>query len=191
MDKVFEKLWNEFSFELGNYIKSKINNTHDAEDILQEVYIKIFRNIDKLENEAAVKSWLYKITRNTIIDFYKKKKDVSIAPENLLNIEDPVIVEDNLNEEVSNHLKHMLFDLPEKYQEVYELYEHKNMKHKEIGEVLDISVSASKVRLKRAKDHFKKNLIECCDFEVDKYGNIIDYTKRGTSDNCIQGSNKC
>ena len=191
MDKQFESLWDEFSLELGHYIKSKVGNTHDAEDILQEVFIKIFRNIDKLEKKEAIKSWLYKITKNTIIDYYKKKKEVVLAPEKMLNIEDEDFTEDNMNEELSNCLKKMIFDLPDKYRQVYDLYENQNMKHKEIGEKLDISLSASKVRLKRAKEHFKKNLIECCDFQVDRYGNIIDYKRKHPKDNCDGGCKKC
>lgn len=184
MDKQFELLWDEFSLELEHYINSKVSNTHDAEDILQEVFIKIFKNIDKLEKQDSVKSWLYKITKNTIIDYYKKKKEIVLAPEKMLNIEDEDLTEDNMNEEISNCLKKMLFDLPDKYRQVYDLYENQNMKHKEIGEKLDISLSTSKIRLKRAKEYFKKNLIECCDFQVDRYGNVIDYKKRKSKKSC-------
>lgn len=73
IDKQFEALWDEFGFELGNFIKSKVSQVQDAEDILQEVFIKIFKNIDQLEKQSALKSWIYKITRNTIIDYYKRK----------------------------------------------------------------------------------------------------------------------
>jgi len=178
IDKQFEALWDEFGFELGNFIKSKVSQVQDAEDILQEVFIKIFKNIDQLEKQSALKSWIYKITRNTIIDYYKKKRDLPVAPETMHFIEDEVEEEDNMNEQIAGCLKKMIFEVPEKYQRVYDLYENKNMKHKDIGEELNISLSTSKVRLMRAKELFKKNLIECCDFELDSYGNIIDYKKK-------------
>lgn len=178
IDKQFEALWDEFSFELGNFIKSKVSQVHDAEDILQEVFIKIFKNIDQLEKQSALKSWMYKITRNTIIDYYKKKRDLPVAPETMHFIEDEVEEEDNMNDQITGCLKKMIFEVPEKYQQVYDLHENKKMKHKEIGEELNISLSTSKVRLMRAKELFKKNLIECCDFELDSYGNIIDYKKK-------------
>ncbi len=72
----------------------------------------------------------------------------------------------------------MIFNMPKKHTEVFELHEKKSMKHKEIVKELDISLSNSKVKLKRAKELFKKNLLECCHFEVDTYGNIIDYTQK-------------
>lgn len=181
----FETTWHTFNDKLLAYIKTRIDNTYDAEDILQDVFLKVYSNIDQLNDQAAIKSWLYKITNHTIIDFYKKKKDVSIAPERLLEIavEDDLV--DNMNEDISACIRHMMFQLPEKYQSVYDLYERKELKHKEIAETLDISVSNSKVRLKRAKDLFKQKLVKCCDFEVDKYGNIIDYMTKGQDNsNC-------
>jgi RNA polymerase sigma-70 factor (ECF subfamily) len=180
----FDELWNEFNEKLFNYIKSKVTNTQDAEDILQDVFIKIFNSIEQLENQAAVKSWIYRITQNTIIDFYKKKKDVSVAPETLYVIEDEIDDVDNMNDDISKCIGKMIFMLPDIYQTVYDMYEKKAMKHQEIADALDISISASKVRLKRAKDMFKKKLLECCDFEVDKYGNIIDYHTKEKCDYC-------
>lgn len=184
MDKYFEKLWLEFSNELGNYIKSKVGNAHDAEDILQEVYVKIFRNLDTLEKKNAVKSWIFTITRNTIIDYYKKKKDIPVLPDVFADIENKDADEDNMNREISECLKQMIFDVPEKYHEVYDMHLNKKMKHKEIAEELDISLANSKVRLKRAKQLLKDKLVECCDFELDAYGNIIEYHPKGKCDGC-------
>lgn len=184
----FDALWDEFNEKLLNYIKSHVANIHDAEDILQNVFIKIFKNVDKLEDKSAIKTWIYRITKNTIIDYYKKKKDVSVSPETLHFLEDEVIDVDNMNDDISKCMSSMIFELPDKYQEVYELYEKKDMKHKEIAEELDISVSASKVRLKRAKEMFKVKLLNCCDFEVDKYGNVIDFVKKN---GCVDCNDKC
>ena len=64
------------------------------------------------------------------------------------------------------------------------MYEKEGMKHKEIAQELGISESTSKVRLNRAKDLFKKKLLDCCDFELDSYGNIIDYTGKSKCDKC-------
>ncbi len=94
----------------------------------------------------------------------------------------------NMNDEIANCMSKMIFELPHKYQKVYSMYEKQDMKHKHIAKELDISVSASKVRLMRAKELFKKKLLDCCDFEVDSYGNIIDYTNKKKCTDC---ENKC
>lgn len=180
----FDSLWDEFNDKLLNYIKSKVSNQHDAEDILQNVFIKIYKNVENVENSEALKSWIYRITKNTVIDFYKKKKDVSVEPETLHFIEDETEEADNMNEEVAGCLSGILFELPGKYQEVFDMYEKQSMKHKEIAEALDITVSASKVRLKRAKEMFKDKLLKCCDFEVDAYGNVLDYKPKSDCADC-------
>ncbi len=171
----FDEVWNEFHNKLLNYIRSRVSDHYDAEDILQNVFLKVFNNLENLDKEEAIKSWIYKITKNTIIDFYKKKKLVSVDPESLYSIKDDVDDINNMNDDISNCIKEMIFSLPDKYQTVYDMYENQEMKHKEIAEKLDISISNSKVRLKRSKELFKRKLVDCCDFEVDKYGNIIDY----------------
>ena len=86
-------IWKKFNYELLNYIKSKVSDRYEAEDILQDVFIKIYKNIDQLDDEAKLKSWLYKITNNTIIDWYRKRKATDISID-LFDI--PIRVEEDL-----------------------------------------------------------------------------------------------
>jgi len=71
-NKNIEELWKKFNTSLLNFIKSKINSNQDAEDILQDVFIKVSNNIHKLKDIKKVKSWVFTITRNIIYDYYKK-----------------------------------------------------------------------------------------------------------------------
>ncbi len=189
MDDKFKHIWNEFSSELYKYINSKVKSKYDTEDILQDVFVKIYKNIDKVDELSKVKSWIYKITKNTIIDYYRKKKDISVDINKLKESLDADNGSDNMNEEISKCLEKMIFELPDKYQEAIELYDMKGMKHKDISEKLDVTVSCSKMRIQRAKAKLKKILLECCDFEIDTYGNIIDYKQKKTE--CKRCDNKC
>ncbi|WP_432667448.1 RNA polymerase sigma factor SigZ [Wukongibacter baidiensis] len=187
-DKV-KHIWNEFSTELYKYINSKVKSEYDAEDILQDVFVKIYKNVDKVDELSELKSWIYKITKNTIIDYYRKKKDVSVGIEKIEEGLDEDNDSDNMNEEISKCLEKMIFELPKKYQEVIELHDMKGMKHREISEKFDVTVSCSKMRAQRAKAKLKDILLECCDFEVDVYGNVIDYKQKKAE--CIRCDNKC
>lgn len=182
----WEELWNEFHLQLFNYINRAALNQHDAQDILQEVFLKIFNSIEQLENPQAIKSWIYKITRNTLIDFYKKKKELSVSPETFAVLKAEQHDVDNMNDDIARCIKNMLTELPDKYQRVYYLHENKSMKHADIAKMLGISVSASKVRLKRSKDMFRDKLLQCCDFYVDKYGNVLDYYPKSKCDYCSE-----
>ncbi len=178
-DKVIY-ICNEFSSELYKYINSKVKNKYDTEDILQDIFLKIYINIDKLDDQSKLEAWLYKITKNTIIDYYRKKKDISVDVEKFEKGFEEDNYSDNMNEEISKCLKKMIFELPKNYQEIIELYDMIGMKHKEISEKLGVTISCSKMRVQRAKTKLKEILLECCDFEIDSFGNILDYKLKKT-----------
>lgn len=189
MDDKVKQIWNEFSSELYKYINSNVKNKYDTEDILQDIFVKIYNNIDEVDDQSKLKSWIYRITKNTIIDYYRKKKDISVDIEKFEKGLEEDNNSDNMNEEISKCLEKMIFELPKKYQEVIELYDMKGMKHKEISEELDITISCSKMRVQRAKAKLKEILLECCDFKVDAFGNIIDYKQKNTE--CKRCGSKC
>ncbi|PKM58254.1 MAG: RNA polymerase sigma factor SigZ [Firmicutes bacterium HGW-Firmicutes-3] len=181
-------IWNKFRYELLSFIKAKVNDQHEAEDILQEVFIRIYKNIEQLEDESKLKSWLYKITNNAIIDYYRKRKKTEVQIElleNVLRYEEEIVT---MNDEISTCLKLFLSDLPEKYKVPLEMYEFKEMKHKEISKELDISLSGSKTRIQRAREKLKEALIGCCKIEFDVYGNIVEYEQ---NENYQCSNDKC
>jgi RNA polymerase sigma-70 factor (ECF subfamily) len=184
MKEDLNSIWHKFRTELQNYIKSKVSDEYAAEDILQEVFIKIYKNIEQIDNLYSLKAWLYRITNNTIIDFYRRDKQ--FLP--LADVGDKLVVEDKLldmNDEIAVCLQPFLRDLPDKYRRPLELFEFAGMKHKEIAKKLNISLSGSKSRILRAKKKLKEVLTECCEFEFDNYGHIVDYREKRT-DKCTK-----
>ncbi|MDO9591799.1 MAG: RNA polymerase sigma factor SigZ [Erysipelotrichaceae bacterium] len=176
--------WNKFRSELLNYIKKKIQNEADAEDILQEVFIKMYVNFEHLEHHEKLRSWLYTITNNAIIDFFRNKKDSTIPLEKVENLSLTPKELPNMNDEMLVCLSSILSELPEKYRLPLEMHDLKGIKHKEIAEILDISLSGSKTRVQRAKERLKKVLTDCCEFEFDAYGNILDYRRHEKNKDC-------
>jgi RNA polymerase sigma-70 factor (ECF subfamily) len=184
MNEDLKSIWNKFRTELLNYIKTKVSDEYAAEDILQEVFIKIHKNIDQIDNLYNLRAWLYRITNNTIIDFYRKNKPFLPLDE----VGDNIAVEEELidmNEEIAACLQPFLQNLPDKYRRPLELFEFDGMKHKEISKKLNLSLSGSKSRILRAKKKLKEVLTECCEFEFDSYGNIVDYKEKKT-DKCTK-----
>ncbi len=182
MDQSLESVWTEFKRQLLNYIKTKVNDRYAAEDILQEVFLKVYGNIDQLNDLANLKAWLYKITHNTIIDYYRKHD----APAPLDDFaEHPIEREtENMNDEISACLKTLLSGLPDQDKEPLELYILYNSKHREIAEKLGISVSGSKSRVQRARNKLRKLLSSCCELEFDRRGNIVDYRRKKQNCQC-------
>lgn len=183
------RIWSTFRSELLHFIKAKVNNQMDAEDILQEVFIKIYKHIDDVQDDSKLKPWLYKITKNTIIDFYRKRKSPTVPIETFENIMGDDEESENMSDEIIVCLRIFLDKLPEKYKSPLEMYAFKGMKHRDISEALDISLSGSKTRVQRGREKLREVLSECCHIEFDVYGNVVDYEKK-TNQLCTEDSCK-
>ncbi|MBS4539588.1 RNA polymerase sigma factor SigZ [Clostridium sp. D2Q-11] len=180
MNRCISCVWDDFSIPLKRYIKKRVSNEQDCDDILQEIFIKIHNNIESLENDNKIHGWIYKITRNTIIDFYRRndKNHLSIKlPENLGNFKEEEL---SNNAEIASCLKVMVDNLPDIYKEAIILTEFQNMTQKELSEKTGISISGAKSRVQRARKMLKRMLLECCQLDMDRRGNIIDYKHKSS-----------
>lgn len=172
MNPSIENIWKEFHGNLKFYIKKRVNDDFDAEDILQEVFIKIHNRIDTLKDTEKIHGWVYQITRNTIIDFYRKRKNGSgLSDENFVEHE----FEPDPNKEFQKDILETINKLPEIYRDALIKTEYQNLTQKELAEELGISLPGVKSRVQRARNMLRDVLMQCCHIEFDKYGTIIDY----------------
>lgn len=149
--KNFEEIFNKHSQTLRNYIYYKCGNTQQAEDIVQESYIKLWDNCSKIIFEKA-KSFLYTVANNRFFNEVAHKKVVlehqrrSISTDKT-NETPQFILEE---EEFYQKLKKVIADLPEKQREVFLLSRIDKKKYAEIAEILGISVKAVEKRMSKA-----------------------------------------
>ncbi len=176
-----EQIWEEFSSALRSFISRRVSNPSQVEDILQDVFVKIHSNIDLLKDNTKIRSWVYQITRNTIIDYYRKQQikledidEIPIEDEGAFNnINNMVELEPA--QKVAAGLKGMIDDLPEKYSQALYLVEIEGLPQVDLAKRLGISVSGAKSRVQRGRQLLKDTLMRCCHFELDRYGTIINY----------------
>lgn len=137
-----------------------LKNSDDAEDVLQESFIKAFQRIHQFKGEVTFGAWLKRIVVNGSIDFLKSKHQKTIElDEGYMHIADDENWE--VDETVSiNEVKNRIEELPEKYKYVVQLFLVEGYDHKEISEILAISETASRTRLLRGKKHLKEVLSE-------------------------------
>jgi len=168
-----EEIWEIFSQRLYSFINSRVNNKVEAEDILQEVFLKIHKSLPTLTSQEKLPSWIYRITRNTIIDYYRKKGVMHKVEFNdyLEPHEFPGKV--NGYEEIKGCLNSFVNLLPEKYRDSLELSDIRGYKHKEVADKLNISLPAVKSRILRGKEMIKQHFIDCCKFKLDDNGKLI------------------
>jgi len=180
VDVCIKCIWEEFRIPLKRYIKKRVSNEQDVEDIMQEVFLKIHINAENLMNDNKIHAWIYRITHNTITDYYRKNHNIyKIAelPEDIPSSSDEDLSE---NTEIASCLKVMVDSLPEKYKQAILQTEFQNMTQKELSDNLGISISGAKSRVQRARKMLKEMLLGCCELEMDRRGNIISYKHKNS-----------
>lgn len=175
-----ETIWQAYSAQLKAYISKRIIDTSFVDDLLQEVFIKIHEKIWMLKDDEKISNWIYHITKNVIIDYYRKKKikfsDIQkISEERVMLIGEDDNICETPEQRLASGLTEMINALPEKYSQALNLVEIGDLSQIQLAEKLDISVSGAKSRVQRGRRLLKNSLLECCHYEFDRYGTIISY----------------
>jgi RNA polymerase sigma-70 factor (ECF subfamily) len=138
-----------------------VNDTMEAEDIMQEAFLQAFSRIHSYTGEGSFGSWLKRIVINKSLDVIRKRKiQVSLEDESM---EFPDIVEENREEEIRlqvAEVKEAISELPEEYRVIINLFLLEQYNHEEISEMLQITNNLSRTRLVRAKQKVLKILKE-------------------------------
>ena len=189
-----ERLWAAMYEALLAYIRRRVETLDDAEDILQDVFVRIHANLGKLDSAQSVTAWVYRIARNAITDHHRKKaadartvnKMALDATESSDEDED---ITDRAIEEFSRCIEPLLGEVPQPYREAIVLTELGGMTRKDAADRLGLSVSGMKARVQRGRDKFKDVLLDCCNVEFDHRGGLLGYDRRTGSncDNCDCG----
>ncbi len=172
-----ETIWDRYSSRLLAFIRSRIADEAEAEDILQEVFLRIHLNLCCLRDLSRLESWIYQITRNTIIDHYRNSRKTVDLPEDL-PIETDFDSREDPETELALSLGEMVAELPPAYREALILTEYKGLSQVDLAQQLGISVSGAKSRVQRGRKILRDLLLACCHFELDRRGRIIDYHQR-------------
>ncbi len=156
--KAQAKLYQWFAPKMFGICLRYTRNQMEAEDILQDGFIKVFRYLKDYRNDGSLEGWIRKTIVNTAINFYNKKikfmKDVSLEQTGpISNDEESAIDKMSVKE-----LLVCIRDLPDGYRVVFNLNVIEGYTHKEIGDMLNISENTSKSQLSRARSVLQGNL---------------------------------
>jgi RNA polymerase sigma-70 factor (ECF subfamily) len=166
-------IWIDLNEELYKFILGKVKDEQTSKDIHQEVFLKIQAKIHQLKHTSKLTSWVYQITRNTIIDYFRKvnNKNISIA-----NLEIPETEANNFDySNLTGCINQKIDSLSSLHKEAIILTAFKNYSQKELAEHLKISYSGTKSRVQRAKEILKENILDCPNVESDKTGKLLDF----------------
>lgn len=178
MQTQIEQLYNP----LFSYVKKRINNKEDAEDLTQEVFYKLSKS--KNDGVENIKSWVYTIAQNTIIDYYRKNRVHSEDVEHIAIFEEEN--DDQAVVELSGCIGSFVKALPEEYRSLMTLSELENVSQKEIAQKLNLNYVTVRSKIQRGRKKLKEMFSDCCQITQGGKGRILDF--RPSSD-C--GSGDC
>ena len=172
MNETTQAAWSAFSQELHRFILSRISKPEDADDVLQEAFVRLMEKPPA--GQSHTRGWLYRVVRNLIADYYRKH-----------SIHDPIDELDPVDEErfevseteafVSSWLRPMALGLPDKYREALMMADFEGATMAQIAERLELSLSGAKSRVQRARGLLVKDLHDCCSFHFDHKGRVTDW----------------
>lgn len=148
----FESIYVEYRARVFSTAYRFMRNHQDAEDVTQDVFIKVHRKMAKFRGDSALSTWIYRITVNTALDLLRRRKRRQAV--SIDDVPEPSAGPSNLQ----GLIESMIPSLPEGYRKVFVLHDIQGLKHSEIGEILGITEGASKSQLHRARAAMRRKL---------------------------------
>ena len=152
-----ERLYAKYAPKMFSICLRYASDYHSAEDILQDAFIKTYRNIGKFRHEGSFEGWLRRIFVNTAIEHYRRKVIMYPILE-VDNSEYDVLNENVISDLAADDLIKMVNELSYGYRTVFNLYVIEGYPHKEIAQMLNISEGTSKSQLARARYLLQKKV---------------------------------
>jgi RNA polymerase sigma factor (sigma-70 family) len=157
-------LYHRYASKMLGVCYRYMQTVYEAEDVLQEGFIKVFRSLETFRNYGALEGWIRRIMVNAALDYLRKNKKLRTETD-IDNIEDEPYTDDTYRNFDTEELIRKIKALPEGYRVIFNLYAIEGYTHKEIAEKTGITESTSRSQYSRAKAILKKQL------KVEEYSN--------------------
>ncbi|WP_072999069.1 RNA polymerase sigma factor [Mariniphaga anaerophila] len=154
-----EKLYRMFAPKMFGVCLRYAKDRTEAEDNLQDGFIKVFSNVKNFRHEGSFEGWMRRIMVNVSLGKFRKQ-NVLYPVEDMTKYDSAEVSDDILAKIGAEDLLELVQQLPPRYRMVFNLYVMEGMNHQEIGEEMNISVGTSKSNLARARDILKRKVLE-------------------------------
>jgi len=202
MTKTTEELWQLVHDGLRAFIAKRVNDQVHVDDILQEVFVRAHQQIDSVNDPRRLVSWIYQVTRNAIIDHYRKprrqREILSGLSAELEGIDEVAKTSTTTHPgdvaepraELAACLRPMIERLSQDYRDAITLVEINGMTQQAAATQMGISLSGMKSRVQRGRKQLKQMLNDCCLIELDCRKGVIDYQSRRADCNLCESDQK-
>lgn len=198
-----EELWQELHDGLRAFIAKRVSDQGHLDDILQDVFMRVHRRIDSVSDPGRLVSWIYQVTRNAIIDHYRKPGRQREIPAGLSSELEVLHKVSSISEkirqgdavepavELAGCLRPMIERLSQDYRDAITLVELEGLTQQAAAQQMGLSLSGMKSRVQRGRKQLKQMLDDCCVIELDRRRAVADYEARDAGcDSCGPSSSK-
>ena len=153
----FETIYAMYRRKVMSYISARVQSRADAEDLCEDVFEKVFRKLDEYDRDrASIGTWIFTITRNTVIDFFRKTRPTEELDESTPT--ESTVDESLLRNETLDSLANALRKLPQELQDIVVLLYYDRKPMTEIASIMHLSYGAVKLRHQKALAALRKDL---------------------------------
>lgn len=180
--------WDDLATRLRPFIRRRVASEPDADDVLQDVLLRMHRGLPGLHDEDRVAPWMYGIARTTIVDHVRGRQRHPVASASATETmaeetPEPVVEDDRaVAREVAQYVAAFVAHLPSPYREAITLTELEGRTQREAAQMLGISLSGMKSRVQRGRAKLRAMLEACCKVAVDGRGKVIACEPRATGE---------
>ncbi len=176
------ELWRELADPLRGFLRARVRSVADAEDLLQEVFVRIQRRLPELREPAKLQGWVYRIARNVVVDHYRAQKGKASAALDFDPVagagDDAVDPAGRDAVDLTPSLRSFIAALPEEYREPLVRHAFQGDSIEAVATALGLTVTATKSRVRRARLKLREMLDACCRFEFDRRGRVIEAVRK-------------
>ena len=173
----FFEIYDKYYDRVRRFIVASLRDEWVADDLTQETFIRVRKNLDTLKDVSKLGSWIFRIAHNLCQDHFRSLKRTSWNECRLDEAKDvfkEAIVQKRLEQsEMSSCVQDVVKLLPESFQNIIRLFDMAELSHREIAEILDTTVENVKVRLHRARKELRALLEKKCTLEVDERSVLV------------------
>ncbi|HBR96192.1 MAG TPA: RNA polymerase sigma factor SigZ [Gammaproteobacteria bacterium] len=175
-------IWHAYQAQLRAFLRSKISDPDEVEDVLQDILVKVFNNLSSLNSDSSIKAWLFQIAHRTVIDFYRaRQRKPALNADDLWYNDSDNTVRQQLAECVAPFINALPDDAAQLLTEV----ELKGTSQKALAEQLGIRYSTLKSRVQSSRQQLRALFEACCEVSFDKNGTVIDFDLKSQGcENC-------
>lgn len=169
-------IWNSYAEDIRRFILSKTNDESSADDLLQEVFIKVHTKISNVQDVNKIKSWVFTVANNTVMDYFRAIKKSQVIIDNELEGFDEQSAEFYEHSE-QDCLYGIIKSLDKKYRDPLLMADIQGYKQRRIAEVLKLPLPTIKSQIQRARKMIAQGFMDCCGYQLNKKGFLVGEIK--------------